>query len=279
MATEKKHNPKTFQHPFDYLNFSRDVTSKFRYIRDTRTNKFLNTVLATSKNREKSLRKNLGFWRAQLGSAKSAVGTDLSGNIQEDVPYPPERMKPLVNRAKEGRANPKGIPYLYLSTKMQTAIQEIRPWLGSLITVARVQIVKALKLVDCSKNIHRLDGTGTDNLWPHGVDLKNWENGKLSNRKLEEYVWSWIDRAFSMPVDLSDDKADYVPTQILAELFKANNYDGIIFNSLFAEGKNLILFDVDSVEVSKCVLYQVTNIPPFEFQEHKRLRDVLAPTK
>ena len=274
MTTEKKPNPKTFQHPFDYLTFSRDVTSKFRYIRDICTNEFLDAVLVTSKNREKSLCKDQELWRAQLGSAKSAVGTYLP-EVPENVPYPPERMKPLVNRAKEGRANPKGIPYLYLSTKTQTAIQEIQPWVGSLITVAQVQIVKALKLVDCSRNIHRPDGTGPDNLWPHGVDSKNWENGTLSNRKLEEYVWSWIDGAFSTPVDPSDDKAGYVPTQILAELFRANDYDGIIYNSLFAEGKNLVLFDLDSAKVSMCVLYRVTKIPPFEFQEHKRLRDVL----
>lgn len=275
MSTKKSKNPKTFNTPVEYLGFESKVKSKFRYFHDTRTKEFLDAVLVTSKNREKSLRKGLSFWRAQLGSVKSG-GVKYEGEMffQDDVPYPPERMKPLVDRAKEGRANPKGIPYLYLSTKKMTAIQEIRPWSGSLISVALFEIVRDLKVVDCSKNIHKLDGTGHENLYPN---MDDWRNRKLSGNGIEKYAWSWIDRAFSMPVDPSDDKAGYVPTQILAELFKANNYDGIIFNSLFAEGKNLILFDISSAKLTDRYLVRVTNIPPFDFQEVIPLSNRLAP--
>ena len=249
----------------EYLDFAGKVKSKFRYFHDTCTKEFLDAVLLTSKNREKSLRKGRVFWRAQLGSAKSG-GIEREGKmlLQDDIPYPPERMKPLVDRAKEGRANPKGIPYLYLSTKKPTAIQEIRPWTGSHISMAIFEIVRDLKVVDCSKNIHKLDGTGHNSLY---LNTDDWRNGKLSGTEIEECVWSWIDRAFSIPVDPSDDKAGYAPTQILAELFKANNYDGIIFNSLFAEGKNLILFDISSVKLTKRYLIQITNIPPFDFRK------------
>jgi hypothetical protein len=88
----------------------------------------------------------------------------------------------------------------------------------------------------------------------------------LSGREIEKCIWSWIDRAFSKPVDPSDDNADYVPTQILAELFRSAGYDGIIYNSLFAGGKNVALFDLNSAELSDCKLYRIINIPPFEFQ-------------
>ena len=53
---------------------------------------------------------------------------------------------------------------------------------------------------------------------------------------------------------IPDDKiADYVPTQIIAELFKANDFDGtecdgIQYQSLFNGGKNLALYDIGLAE-------------------------------
>ncbi|MGA2678516.1 MAG: RES family NAD+ phosphorylase [Sedimentisphaerales bacterium] len=261
MNIRKNKSPKTFKGELVYLCFQSDVTSKLRYFHTTQSKEFLDAVLVTSKKREKTLRRSRKLWRAQLGSAE-CDGPQCG--IKEYVPYPPERMKPLVDRAKEGRVNPKGIPYLYLATKKHTAVQEIRPWPGSLISVARFNIVRDLKLIDCSKNIFKLNGPGFHCLFsdtdpPH---LK-----KLSQDEIEKYVWSWIDWSFSKPVSPSDDTAEYVPTQILAELFRANNYDGIIYNSLFAEGKNLALFDIASAEQSDCTLYRISKITTFELQE------------
>ncbi len=267
---------KTFLSALEYLWFEKTVKSEFRYVRDTRTNEFLDAVLLTSKNRKESINKDQTYWRSQLGSSKSGgIKYETTRLFQEDVPYPVERMKPSVDKAKEGRSNPKGIPYLYLTSEKQTAIQEVRPWIGSLISVAEFQIVKDLKIIDCSRNIHKLDGSSSDSLFPNVDDCKS---RKLSNGEIEKYVWSWIDWAFSRPVDPSDDKADYIPTQILAELFKSNGYDGIIYNSLFAEGKNLTLFDINNAKPLNCRLYRITNIPQYEFQEVKRLSDTLLGT-
>ncbi|MFZ0569740.1 MAG: RES domain-containing protein [Rhodomicrobium sp.] len=44
-------------------------------------------------------------------------------------------MKPIPNWLSEGRANPRGIPYLYLASTRDTALAEVRPWIGSHITV------------------------------------------------------------------------------------------------------------------------------------------------
>ncbi|MFC1635054.1 RES family NAD+ phosphorylase [Planctomycetota bacterium] len=254
-------NPKIFKGELVYLCFQSDVTRKLRYFRTAQSKEFLDAVLLTSKKREKTLRRGRKLWRAQLGSAER---DGPQCGIKEDVPYPPERMKPLSDRAKEGRVNPKGIPYLYLATKKQTAVQEKRPWLGSFISVARFSVVRNLKLIDCSNNIFKLKGPGFHCLFsntnpPHPK--------KLSQDEIERYVWSWIDWSFSKPVDPSDDTAEYVPTQILAELFRANNYDGIIYNSLFAEGKNLALFDIASAEQSDCMLYRISKIASFKLQK------------
>jgi hypothetical protein len=79
----------------------------------------------------------------------------------------------------------------------------------------------------------------------------------------ESAMWSDIDRAFSEPVIPSDREADYVPTQIIAELFKANGFDGIAYRSTFGEkGFNVALFDLATAEAINCSLYEAKNAQP-----------------
>jgi hypothetical protein len=259
--TIKQNNDTTiFRDPAAYLCFSFHVQEKNRYIHNQDTVRFLNAVRETIKNREKYFPKDTKFWRARLGSAKSeGVKFHDKAYAQKDVPYPPKEMKPVAGKAIEGRVNPKGIPCLYLATNIQTAIQEVRPWLNAKITVAKFQTVKNLRLVDCSRNI-KIDGIGNDN---PGSSSKKEE----TLIECEERTWSWIARSFSIPVNPSDDEADYVPTQILAELFRAEGYDGVVYNSQFVEGQNVALFDSSLAEPVDIKLYNITKIPPFKFEE------------
>lgn len=265
MTIEQNSNSQILEDLLAYSYFSHVVKTQRRYIHSEWTNEFLRCVRETSKDRQEFFSKDREFWRARLGS-KKAEGVKCYGVTphQKDIPYPPEEMKPLSDRTKEGRANPKGIPCLYLATNMQTAMQEVRPWLGTLMSVAKFRVARDLKLVDCSKNIHKLDGTGSDSLGP-----RLYETEILNAPEFKECTWSYIDRAFSIPVDPSDDKADYVPTQILAELFISAGYDGIIYNSMLSEeGKNVALFNLNLAEqITDTKLYKITNIPSFDFSE------------
>ena len=49
--------------------------------------------------------------------------------------------------------------------------------------------------------------------------------------EVPKIVWRWIDLAFSEPVDREDSTVDYVPTQIIAELFKTNGFGGVKYRS------------------------------------------------
>ena len=82
----------------------------------------------------------------------------------------------------------------------------------------------------------------------------------------ETKVWEDIDKAFSKPVSPNDEVADYVPTQIIAELFKNNGYDGIAYKSAFGAGSNIVLFDLESANLVSCALYEVKNIE-FNFKK------------
>ncbi|WP_326492288.1 RES family NAD+ phosphorylase [Rhizobium leguminosarum] len=83
----------------------------------------------------------------------------------------------------------------------------------------------------------------------------------MSLEEKERAVWISIDNAFSQPVTRSDDMADYVPTQILAEVFKNAGYDAIGYKSQFGEkGLNIVLFNPDDADVINCAPYRVTGL-------------------
>lgn len=76
----------------------------------------------------------------------------------------------------------------------------------------------------------------------------------------ERACWRAIDRAFARPVDRSDDSPDYVPTQILAEMFRRDGLDGIGYRSSLGPGHNIVLFDVDAASVTSACVFQVDSI-------------------
>lgn len=58
-----------------------------------------------------------------------------------------------------------------------------------------------------------------------------------------------------------DDSSDYVPTQIIAELFKKEGFDGIAYKSNFGDtGYNLALFDLEAANLINCELVKVDKI-------------------
>jgi hypothetical protein len=241
-----------FKSWLSYRRFEHHVKNQNRYIRDAETEEFLDAVLVTGKTRKAPLPQKSYLWRAQLGHDLYPwyqPDTDSSSNEEEyitdiECPHPPKRMKPCQGTASEGRANPKGIPYLYLSKGKDTAMSEVRPWVGSLISVSQFETLRDLLLLNCSEPLK------------HKIPLLK-EPAPLER---EQAVWCAINGAFSKPVNLSDRIADYFPTQIIAELFKNNGFDGIAYNSSLGEDLNVVLFDLDSVREICCYLYEAKKV-------------------
>lgn len=208
--------------------------------------RFLRAVADTCKARLASFSQGAEFWRAQVGHdwTIDADGRRISG------PHPEARMRPWQDRAYEGRVNAKGIPCLYLATTREVAMSEVRPWIGSTLSVARFSLGRDVTVVDCSK-YHGLDAPNVDS----DVDEVN------------ESVWSHIDYAFSRPVTRSDNTAEYAATQIIAEVFRSEGYDGVIYKSAFAAtGYNIALSDLDAALPTESYLFQVSKAT-FEFRE------------
>lgn len=174
-----------------------------------------------------------------------------------------KRMMPYSDKAKEGRVNPKGIPCLYTATNPHTALSEMKPRIGSYLTLGEFVTVKELAIVDfaCER-----------------LQLADPNDGP-TEEEMDILVWEDLNDAFSEPVTDSDDIADYAPTQIVAELFRRAGYDGIRYKSKYIQfeslepwgsqervedfqnvksqhGQNIALFDVTSAEFRTSRLYR-----------------------
>jgi len=240
-----------FNNPNAYHLFARRIVASHRYIIHPDGQDFLRTLLRQARRRVELIPKRAALWRAQLGAEETDDG--------QPVALPPTRMRPLKNRGREGRANPKGIPYLYVANTKETAMAEVRPWLRSDISVALFKPLRVLRIVRCyaeSKRRHFFGGTPR-RLW-------------------NQSVWHDIDDAFSQPVSPTDDYASYAPTQVLAEFFKSHGYDGVAYRSALVEkGFNIVLFDADAVVQVNGTVYEARRIS-FDFQQTSNSYYLLA---
>jgi hypothetical protein len=231
----------------DYRIFANEI-KRGRYIHSPRAEKFIDAVRETVKKRILLVPQDWEFWRAQSGCRGTKVLR----------PHAAKRMKPLPSQAIEGRVNPKGTPCLYGARDPDTAIAEIRPlWIGEIVSLALLKVRRDLQLVECLK-YHAATGFST-------LLNARFEGGRLTTPTVEDIerdVWTYIDKAFSEPISKTDDKADYVPTQVIAELFENIDYDGVLYKSrLSTDGVNVAFFDPKvAVVTPRRLLYEVTNI-------------------
>jgi hypothetical protein len=240
-----------------YSQFRHEIVRQRRYIRSPEAEDFLRAAALTCKKRIIAVEEGQVFWRAQLGNDWRAH-EEFAG-VEIPTAHSPSRMKPLSNSAAEGRANPKGIPCLYLATTKDAAMSEVRPWVGALVSLAAFKIVRPLNIIDCSVlhgQFHKLAL----------FDRKFFE--PVPPEKFDEIVWAAIDTAFAEPVTRADDTADYAPTQTLAELFRTEGYDGIAYKSHFGDdGYNVALFDLESAKQVSGAVFKTKTIK-FEFEKH-----------
>jgi RES domain-containing protein len=227
-----------------YRQFAVSIIKYWRYARNLEQSGFLQTVLATSASRQIIIASGSKLWRAQLGH--TLYPEDIGGGVVEELPapYDVDRMKPPRDRAREGRANPKGIPYLYLATHQDTAVAEVRPWIGWYVSIAQFALKRDVRVVNCVTDDHR---TMVFNHEPEPPER-------------ERCVWQDIDRAFSQPVTSGDDTADYAPTQVMAEFFRENGLDGVAYGSSLGPGHNVALFDTEVAALVNCGLLEIRGV-------------------
>lgn len=203
---------------------------------------------STSQKREFAIAKNAPFFRAQVGWARGVEERE-DGTLEDPVAFGAERMKPVASRTPNGRANAAGIPVLYLAVHKETAIAEVRPWIGSQVSLSQFRTIRELKALNLTEGFGKIRIAGF--LAGDAADAD----------EKEKSVWNHIDNAFSQPVTGTDDPAAYVPTQILAELFRDEGYEAITYRSRFGKnGYNVVIFnleDADPVDGRPCEVKKI----------------------
>jgi RES domain len=124
-------------------------------------------------------------------------------------PHPPERMKPTPEFAAEGRVSAKGKPCFYCANSKETAMSEVRPWLGSRVSIARFAVNRKLQLIAATS------GNGKD-------ELAIAPRSAAQAQALADAIWDELGHALSTPVTRETSTLDYAPTQIVASFFKGS---------------------------------------------------------
>jgi hypothetical protein len=171
--------------------------------------------------------------RIQTGDNAFAVG---------EMGAPPRRI------SSHGRANPAGIPYLYLGSTPTTAVSEVRPHIGELACVADFKTPPNLLLVD----LRRPRSTVSPFVLAHATDIGRMRSDLPFLERLGDEL--------TRPVLPQAAAIDYTPSQYLCEFIKKCRYDGVLYRSSVSTGINLALFDPAKAQFGTVEKYRVSRV-------------------
>jgi hypothetical protein len=233
-----------------FREYADRVVGSFRFGHDEETRGFIEYVLDRAEKRKRLIESGAKFWRAQLGHGDIARMDNDGVEYDSIRPCTPGRMTPSSSFVGNGRANPVGIAYWYAATDPETAVAEMRPWQGAVLTVAELQAKRNMQLINCG-NTHPM------------LTLYN----NVAESVKEDYVWNSIGQAFSRPIAPTTSDFEYVPTQMLAEAFRIKGFDGIQYKSHLGEGMNVVVFDLSALEMGDRELWTATRVS-YELERH-----------
>jgi hypothetical protein len=166
-----------------------------------------------------------------------------------DTPFDASHMgAPPKEYASYGRANPAGIPYLYLGSTQTSAISETRPHTGGMMCVAQFETSNHLKLVDLRNPKKTVS--------PFELESAS----AISRMRNDLPFLIGLGNELTRPVVPEAAAIHYTPSQYLCEFIKKCGYDGVIYRSSVSDGINLALFDPSLAEARSVRQYRVNNI-------------------
>ena len=165
------------------------------------------------------------------------------------IPYEiAEMSSPPETKTTAGRANPQGIPYLYLSRDLKTTLYESRATFLDYVSIGEFKVDEGLilSIVDFTKKLSPFNEMG---------NIINFTKGK--------FIRKVISQDLSKPLLRYDSELEYIPTQFICEYirFFSGKAVGIQFNSsLDKDGINFVLFDDKNIKCIDVNTYQITKI-------------------
>jgi RES domain-containing protein len=154
---------------------------------------------------------------------------------------------PQTEKTLPSRASPQGKRVLYCADELKTAIAEIRPQRGLLVSVAKMRITKDLRILDLCARL---------------VTVNPFKEESLKYElELREVLADFSDD-LAKPLRRTDNPVlDYLASQKIAALVEEAGYDGIMYRSAMApSGRNVVIFDPYAAEPIESELVEITRI-------------------
>jgi hypothetical protein len=169
------------------------------------------------------------LYRARLHEEK-----DLKAFTESDMFSPPK------DKSTAGRANPLGIPFLYLCDNRETVLYEIRALYLDEVSIGTFHLKDEIK-----EDIFINDFTEIPSIY---YDTSTGIKNAIILTLLKEKISAEL----SKPLRRYDTELEYIPTQFICEFIKKyTNVKGIKFkSSLHNIGNNVVIFDQD---IMKCI--------------------------
>lgn len=158
-----------------------------------------------------------------------------------------EMYAPPKDSTTSGRANPQGIPYLYLSKDYETTVYEARATFLDNISIGKFQLKDG-------KELTLVDFTSKQSPFDHDIDIVSFTKARLTR--------DIISQDLSEPLRRYDSELEYIPTQFICEYIRFfTKADGIQFNSSLEKGGvNIVLFDQSNIECVDVEVHQITEV-------------------
>ena len=176
----------------------------------------------------------------QLDRSESKIGVNAQlyrARIDvEGKPYEISEMgPPPEGQAKAGRANPQGIPYLYLCEGKETTYAEVRAIRNDTVSVGIFRPKSELRIVDFTAPVFR--------------SIFSSDDCPLRDIVREGLVLRAISEDLARPKTTYNSEIEYLSTQMVCEFCKLRGADGVRFSSsLNPGGINIVLFESSKVE-------------------------------
>ena len=152
--------------------------------------------------------------------------------------------RPPAKKATSGRANPKGIPYLYLSSDIETTLYETRATYLDYVTIGTFELTEDIEIVKLRT-----------------VDITNPFEENLFDKLVNQPFLKNLEIELSKPLRRHDSDLEYLPTQYLCEFIKYIGFEGVEYGSAMRKGGvNIAFFDDIKFQCTKTEIVEVENI-------------------
>ncbi|EIT7139513.1 RES family NAD+ phosphorylase [Vibrio parahaemolyticus] len=199
--------------------------------------------------------KDDAFYRARIGVEDQKRNYDAGFETElHFAPYSNGNIgAPPPQYASSGRINRPGVSFMYCATDKYTAISEVRPHPGDLVSTGKFILRREVRLFDLSKSLLGQFG--------------------FSDESLDRFIPFHTLTILINKVVPPSERQHYSITQLIADCIRQLGFDGIAFKSTVGNGKNLVFFnssildfcsDENEVTLIEQVKYDYTSVPLIE---------------